>query len=180
MKKLGWMILMALACLPLYVGATTISFTTSNLSGNVWQYEYDVINDSLSSTIDEFTIYFDRDLFSNLNVEASPAGWDSIAVQPDSGIPADGFFDGLAFGQGLAPGAAAAGFAVSFEFLGAGSPGPQPFDVVDPVSFDILDSGMTVAETATDLPEPDSLALLGLALSALAAAQKRVGRGHRA
>lgn len=179
MKNFGWMIFLSLGWVPFHAGATTINFTTANLTGNVWQYEYAVINDSLSSAIDEFTIYFDRDLYSNMSVVASPAGWDSIVVQPDAGIPADGFFDGLALGAGLAPGATAAGFAVSFEFLGAGSPGPQPFDVVDPVSFNVVDSGVTVPETATDLPEPDSIALLGLALSALAVAQKKARRSGR-
>ena len=179
MRRLQLFLLMSLSWMSLHASATTISFATVNLTGNLWQYEYTVTNDSLSTAIDEFTIYFDRDLFSNLAVEASPAGWDSIVVQPDSGIPADGFFDALALGQGLAPGATVTGFTVSFQFLGAGSPSAQPFEVVDPTSFSVIDSGATVAQATTGLPEPGSIALSAIGLSALAFARKRARRAGR-
>ena len=142
---------------------TTITYNVDSLSANSWQYIYSVINDTLGADVEEFTIYFDLTRYANLAVTASPAGWDSLVVQPDPGLPDNGFFDSLALGAGIAPGAGLSGFAVSFDYLGGGAPGAQPFDIVNPVTFAILESG-----TTSGVPEPGTLVLLIGSLAALA------------
>lgn len=154
-----------------YSYATTISYTTTNLIGNSWQYRYSVTNDSLIDPINELTIYFDRNSFSNLSVVGSPIGWDSIVIQPDLAIPADGFFDGLTLVQGVAPGAKVGGFLVGFQYLKAGTPGSQSFEIIDPSNFDVIASGLTTAESVlppppSTVPEPSSIALMALGLAA--------------
>jgi hypothetical protein len=177
MKTRPLILLVFLIWLAPYAAATTISFTTANVSGDIWQYQYSVTNDSLLGPIDEFTIYFDKNGFSNLNVEASPAAWDSIAIEPDLEIPSDGFFDSLATGSGIAPGATLGGFAVSFQYLGLGTPGSQPFQIVDPSDFNVIDSGLTTPAGVTppppSVPEPGSIALMALGLAALARSRAR-------
>src|SRR5690606_36000186 len=110
----------------------------------------------------EFTIQFQLGSSANLLVAESPAGWDSLVVQPDAGLPDDGFFDALALGAGIVSGAGLGGFAVSFDYLGAGTPGPQAFDIVDPGTFATLASGTT---TATAVPAPPAGWLLATALA---------------
>lgn len=155
--------------------ATLVTYSAEPLGGLAWRYIYEVANNSLEEDIGEFTVYFDRSLYSSLAVEASPSGWDSVVVPPDDGIPADGFFDSLALVDGIAPHASVGGFSVTFDYSGAGVPGSQFFEVVD-ASFQVLDSGMT-----TPIPEPQSYLLLvaGLAiLACMRGANRRCGRGR--
>jgi hypothetical protein len=163
-KLLSRLILTALliGMLPISAWAAVISSTAFHLSGNQWTYEYTVSASAAGPTIDEFTIFFDPTLFQNLSVAASPPGWDSLVVQPDPALPSDGFFDSLALVAGLAPGSSLGGFRVTFDFLGAGAPPAQRFDIVDPATFASLDSGMTAP--AASVPEPSSLMLSLLAL----------------
>ena len=144
--------------------ATSIDFAVQSLGGNSWQYQYTVRNDSLVTPIQEFSIYFEPGLYANLAVGTSPSGWDSLVAQPDGDIPASGFFDALALAGGIAPDAGLAGFAVTFDYLGAGTPGPQAFEVVNPVSFAVLSSGNTAL-----VPAPGGAWLLGTAMLAVAA-----------
>ena len=67
----------------------------------------------------------------------------------------DGGYDAKALAAGISTGHSVDGFAVSFDWSGAGEPGPQFYQIIDPVTFDPIDSGMTV-------PEPATLLLLGL------------------
>jgi len=46
-----------------------------------------------------------------------------------------------------------AGFAVSFDWLGTGEPGAQFYEIIDPDTFETIDSGWTV-------PEPGTICLL--------------------
>ena len=94
--------------------APVISYTASNSSGNNWVYQYTVSNPAPSDLIAEFTIWFDQSQYSNLSVISSPATWDSIVIQRDLSIPADGFFDALALGTELGVGATLTGFSVGF------------------------------------------------------------------
>lgn len=157
-----------LAWLPLSVSATVISFTPTLVGGNQWIYNYTVASSVGDPAVDEFTVWYDQTLYTNLSVVASPVGWDPIVIQPDATIPADGFFDALALITGISPGTSQSGFAVSFDFLGNGAPGTQRFDIVDPNTFATLSTGLTSAASLPpiEVPEPNTLALavLGLVL----------------
>lgn len=128
--------------------ATSMLYTVESISGPDWRYLYTIENNTLLQTIDEFTLYFDRTRYANLAVQSSPSNWDSLVVQPDDAIPADGYFDSLSLIEGIAPGASLSGFSVMFTYLGSDTPGPQPFDIVD-ASFNVIDSGVS-----TPVPEP--------------------------
>jgi hypothetical protein len=154
------------------VYATTITYDLANLGGNRWEYTYSVANDSLISAIEEFTIYFNLGSYDNLTVGSTPADWDAIRFNPDPDIPDDGAYDALALFQGIASGSSLGGFSVSFDWLVAGIPGSQPFDVVNPSPWGVLDSGWTVP--STPVPEPGTLLLLGPTLIGLIGFGKRL------
>jgi len=136
---------------------TDITYETSDLGAGRWQYIYEVANNGLTVPIEEFTIWFDYDFYTNLAVETptTPAGWDQLVLQPEPVLLDDGAYDAMATGAGISLGQTLGGFVVSFDFSGIGEPGPQPYEIIDPQTFQTIDSGTTV-------PEPATLLLLGL------------------
>lgn len=150
--------------------AAAVTYQATALGGDAWRYDYAVRNDGSPAAIEEFTIFFEVGLYADLAVAAFPAGWDPLVVQPDPGLPADGFFDALALGAGLLSGEEAL-FSVTFTFSGLGAPGAQEFHVVDPGSLDVLERGLTSAAVA--LPEPGTLPLLLVAAVVLIALRNR-------
>ena len=94
-------------------------------------------------------------------------------------LPDSGFFDSLALGTGLLPGASLGGFLVEFDWLGVGAPGAQSFTIVDPSTFATLDSGLTslVSDPPTGVPEPSTLGLLVLGLAGIAARRRELHIG---
>jgi len=153
--------------------ATLISYEVTNLTGNSWEYTYTVGNDTLDLDIEEFSVFFDRGLFANLVVGATPTDWDPIVLQPDPTLPDDGLYDALALSAGITPGALLGGFSLRFDFLGVGTPGPQFFEILDIATFDVLDSGFTAR--AVSVPEPRTLGLMALGLLVLIGGRRRHG-----
>ena len=141
------------------VPKTEIWYETSELGSGHWQYTYDVTNISLTVPIEEFTIWFDFGLYKNLAIETPdpPASnWSEIVIQPEPVLKDDGAYDARALGLGIGIGQTVSGFAVSFDWLGdAVMPGPQFYEIIDPVTFETIDSGYTI-------PEPATLVLLAL------------------
>ena len=146
---------LVLACTVSVCHATIIEYHVTPLPGDRLRYSYAVTNDTLPGPIIEFRIWFDADLFEDLLVETREplaSDWD----------------DALALGDGIAPGERAIPFDISFYWPDGRWPRPriQPFDVLDPVTFEIIDSGQTV------VPEPGTLVLLGAAVVGLAARRR--------
>lgn len=173
-----------IAFFPISGSAAVITFTPTLLADTQWRVDYAVTAGASDLSIDEFTIFFDPTRFTNLVVDSVPSAWDPVIIQPDTGIPAEGFFDALALVFGISPGTSLGGFSVSFELLGSGTPGIQRFDIVDPNTYATLSTGFTTATIApppptTNVPEPNSLTLAGLALALFLGFSRRSFRKNR-
>jgi hypothetical protein len=133
---------------------TQISYISEELGANRFQYTYTVTNINLSEPIEEFTIYFDCGLYDNLVIDTQPplsVNWDEIIIQPEPVLSDDGIYDALS--TGICQGQSISGFSVSFDWFGTDNPGIQFYEIINPVSFETIDSGFTV-------PEPASVFLL--------------------
>lgn len=159
-------------------GAIAIHYDLTALGGDDYRYEYTVTNDgSLGAgvALEWFAILFDPALYdeTSLNiVTANPpaADWDELIL--GSGLLIDAAYDVFALGGGIADGDNVTGFAVEFTWLGAGMPSAQEFEIYDPVSLNVIETGSTRA-TVTSVPEPGTLTLLFLAALAAAATMRR-------
>jgi hypothetical protein len=137
--------------------ATSMEYVVNNLGGSQFEYEYTVTNNTLAFPIEQFTIWFDVDLYDNLAITTQgplAGNWDEIILQ-DTGFGVPIGYDALAQSQGILPTEKLSGFSVSFDWIGTGTPGSQFFEIINPVSFETIDSGFTV-------PEPATLLLVGL------------------
>lgn len=147
--------------------AGKVDSTYTSLGGNQWSVAFTVTNTGEPAPVSEFTVYFAEGLFANLSVTGSPATWDSIVIQPDGGLPADGFFDALVLDQAdaLDNGESQSGFSMTFDFLGTGAPGALPFDFLD-ANFTVIASGRTTLPDGGGggtVPEPATWVLVILA-----------------
>ena len=154
-------LLALLLCAMSVARATSIGYTATSLGGTQWRYDYTVSNTMLAMPIEEFTLFFSVGQYAKLHNISTAPGWDVLLVQPDPAIPASGYLDALALAGGIVPGATATGFSVTFDYLGAGSPGAQPFSILDPVSFIELEAGST-QPAAVALPSTPWLLLAGV------------------
>ena len=139
---------------------TQIQYEITDLDFGRWEYTYDVFNINLLEEIEEFTIWFDYDLYSDLSIETTtlessnpPAGnWHEIVWQREEVLRDDGGYDALALDTGIVIGEAIRGFAVSFDWLGVGEPSSQYYEIINPETFVTIADGYTV-------PEPGTLSL---------------------
>jgi hypothetical protein len=150
--------------------ASVINYSLTSLGGISYRYDYTVTNDgSITPTIALFDISFDPALYdeSSLTNLSTTPGWDIFILGSGIGIPAA--FDASTVGPGIGVSESLGGFAVSFNWLGGGTPGIQEFQIYDGSTFDLLGEGVSVlASSSTAVPEPGTFALLGLGLLALA------------
>lgn len=156
------------------VHAAVIDYVVTPLGADNWRYDYTITNSSPSLGFDELTVYFDINKYDLLSSPVASAGWDPLLVQPDPGIPADGFYDVLKLSGLIAEGAKVSGFSVSFSYLVAGTPGSQPFDLLNSSSFTVMQSGGTVQMAA--VPEAATCAMFLTGLAILSATLRRQRR----
>lgn len=170
--------LIACACaVSCFAGSKTwISFESEEISPGRWQNTYEVKNTDLTindqpAAIKEFTIWFDFGLYANLVVTTTAPlsnAWDEIVWQSELVLGDDGGYDALAelTNQGIAAGQKVKGFSIAFDWLGAGTPGPQRYEIINPVTFETIDTGMTI-------PEPACAAIMLLGAIGMIAKRRR-------
>ena len=151
-----------LSCLACSLFASNqISYSLEDLGLGRWKAVYEVQNINLINPIQEFTLWFDYGLYSNLSIETpSPlnAAWNESIYEPyqlPPLSPFDGYYDALAFDSGITAGQLTTGFTITFDWLGTGSPSAQRYEVIDPGTFETVAEGQTVY-----IPEPGCLLLL--------------------
>lgn len=166
---LGWTALPA--------AAAPILFTVEQVDGAHWRYEYyadDPAN--VWSLLSGFTVYFDQELYGAILTTTAPADWDLFVAQPSratendpNAFPAPGIFDALASADGPVP----APFVVDFTWLGAGTPGSQPYSIYFLDPFALNESGMTEPLMPDPIPEPGTVILLATGLAGAALRRRR-------
>jgi len=151
MNRLCILIVFLLGILAGNAKAALIEYEITDLGGDRHEYQYTVMNNSLSVAIEEFTIWFDVDLYDNLTIttpEPLANTWDEIILQETGfGLPLG--YDALSLDTGIQIDEAIGGFSVSFDWIGTGEPDSQFFEIIDPVTFETIDSGYTVPEPLT-------------------------------
>lgn len=153
---------------PASANAISIRYEVVPFGGSDYQYIYSLSNDGPigSPAVELFSVLFDRSQYLESSLEivtSSPlAGeWDELILA--SGAFAPAAYDALALSGGVPVGGLVSGFSVEFSWLGAGVPGAQPFEIYDPVTFELLEVG-----TTTPIPEPSTLTLCMAGLALLA------------
>lgn len=157
-------LLAVLACLPAAPAhALQIAASFTDLDdglgpgGDFWEVQLQPLDPDLAR-YEGFTVYFGAHLYSDLRPTVWPTigPWDPVLVQPDPGLPAPGFLQGVANTEGPQ---LAIVFRVLFVWLGVGTPGAQLFERSQ---FDANGGLIEVLETGTTsvVPEPALLALL--------------------
>jgi hypothetical protein len=144
---------------------TVIGYNVTALGGSEYQYNYSVFNDGSlgpSVPIQLFDILFTPALYeagSLVIVTPAPLSsqWDQEILASVGVAPAD--YDVFALNGGIPVGNKVSGFAVQFEWIGQGLPGAQPFQISDPNSFNVLQSGETTLNTT---PEPATFWMIAM------------------
>tara|TARA_R110000765_G_scaffold112186_1_gene204233 strand:+ start:576 stop:1127 length:552 start_codon:yes stop_codon:yes gene_type:complete len=158
--------------------AALINADINKDNGNVYTADYTLTNNG-ASAIDAFTLFFEFGLFQNIQVLNAPADWDMFAADPiNFGIPASGLVDGLAVATSLSIGDVLSGLKISFEWLGVPNAVSfsQRFEIYDPNTFDILESGENdVVSSSSSVSEPSILCILFASLGLMFLRQRKKG-----
>jgi hypothetical protein len=152
-------VVLALSWLPARMDGAVILFSATNIAGSTWEYSYEV--SGTFSMNEAFLIEFDGSLYSTLQ-DPPPAvpDWTLIVfpTDPSTTPPSPGAFGAIADVNNPT---LSNPFTIQFTFLGAGTPGSQPFTIFNS-GGDPIESGET-----SEIPEPWSLSMIGCGLAAL-------------
>lgn len=154
--------------------AAAITYQTTSLGGAEWRYDYTLQGSVPAGGVEGLTIYFDFGLFGPIQNLVAPADWDPLVVRVDTGIPSDGFLDLLSLNGVLQGALIPVSFSIDVQYLGAGAPGAQRYELYVTDPFAVVAAGQTQS-AVTVIPEPGSMALVGIALLAAARWRKQVG-----
>lgn len=182
-KRRAWSLL---ALVLLYPGQTcaipiTFTVTVDPLVGGVYRYTYTVSNDGslgVEVAVELFDILFPTNLYEESSLafvtpSALTTDWSELILVSAPGVPAA--YDVSTLTGGIVGGASVTGFAVESRWLGGPrGPGAQAFEVFDPHTFALLQSGTTIPAQATVIPEPGTLVLLGSGIVGLLWWRRRV------
>lgn len=156
--------------------AITVQYQLTSLGADQYRYDYAIVNDgSLGSgvAVELLDIYFDPALYDEASLAITTSAplsndWDENIFGSAPLVPAA--YDLYALAGGVADGETLGGFSVAFTWIGGGvGPVAQGFDIYDPSTFDLLESGNT---TVVPVPGAAWLMMSGL-LGMIGVARRR-------
>lgn len=175
-RRLFWFPLFA-ALVTANLPAGTIEFQVINLGSGMDRYVYTITGFTLNQH-QEIDIQFDATMFSGLTNGQAGSDFNVVLLQPNNPMGAPGHYSAVA----QVNSASLSGpFTVDFTFLGAGTPGAQPFAINQ---LDNNDQNITsVIATGTTMPlavpEPATLSMAAAGLMAAAWRKRRSFRRTR-
>lgn len=159
-------------CVVNSASAVNINYETTNLTDlvegeDLWEYTY-IVSDHTFNTGNGFSIFFEHQVYSNLEDPAPPVNgdWSTLVFQPDALLPDDGIYDALSLTNGAL---LSDPFMISFIWTGNGTPGAQPYETYD-ATFSSVSSGTTQlsafsVQSPTPIPTLGSVAIIILSFS---------------
>jgi hypothetical protein len=158
----------------LVVVATFSDLADTTMGDDLWSVSY-TLSGTTFQVNQGFTIFFPSSQFKNLSTPLSPTGWNVLSVQPDVGLAAPGFLDGLAL-INSAP--LNQPFGLTFDWLDTGPPGAQSFEMYDQTgTFQVISSGQAVV-AGPAVPEPGTVGW-GICIIGVIALSAGRGRTNR-
>lgn len=167
-----------------FAATVSIQYKLVPMGGNVYRYVYSITHSGPAGTgapVQFFDILFDTSRYQQSSLQiVTPSAlqleWSETFLAPLPGVPTA--YDVLALHGGVPAGSTVSGFAVQFTWLGSGLPGPQLFQIYDPVTFQLLQSGTTVPDfDSVPAASTWSLFLIGAGLTL--AARRQLNRQNR-
>jgi hypothetical protein len=165
--------------------AVSIQYKLVPVGGNVYRYVYSISNSGPAGTaapVRSFDILFDTSRYQQSSLQiVTPGtlqlGWSEIFLGALPGLPTA--YDVLALhGGGIPAGNTVSGFVVQFTWLGSGLPGPQPFQIYDPLTFHVLQNG-TTAPDFDSVPAASTWSLMLIGAGLTLAAKRQFSRQNR-
>jgi hypothetical protein len=155
--------------------AATVGFEVASLGGNEYRYSYSFTGFTLAEN-EEIDIRFNPTLFGTLSNGVAPPDFDLLVLQPNTPPGAFGDYSLLAL---IDDPPMDGSFTIDVLYLGAGTPGAQPYFINQYDAMGTLTSstagGLTVSASA--VPEPATSVLVGGAM--LAVCLTRIRRSLR-
>ena len=175
----GYAALLAVALGRSAAEAIVVRYEVVPLGGQTYQYVYTNENDGglgAGTQVGLFGVSFDPALYQEPSLARTTpqplaSGWNEMFLASAPGVPAA--YDALALAGGVTNGSAVSGFSVRFTWLGTEPPGDQPFTIYDPLTFVVLEQGLTVPAP------PTPWALMTGATVLLVRFRRRSGRALR-
>lgn len=148
--------------------SVVVGYNLAALGGSEYQYNYSVYNDGSLGPgvpVQLFDIFFSPALYQagSLNIvtpDPPSSQWSEVILASVGTNPAD--YDAFALSGGIPVGDTVSGFTVQFEWIGPGLPGAQPFEISNPNTFSVLQSGETTSSTT---PEPSTFWMFTMTLA---------------
>ena len=159
-----------------------VDLTDTTVGEDLWEYTYRV-SGALFAENTAFEILFDPALYANLENPAPfvNGDWDILTLEPDPLLPDVGRYSALALTNGAS---LTDPFTLNMVWLGAPgtTPGIQPFEINEFNAQGTLVLTVETGETSAPsgepqpVPEPGTVALLGVGLGLLSTRILRSGR----
>ena len=129
---------------------------------DLWRYNYTLSGFNLQAN-QGFSVFFNYQQYTNLTNPRpiSDASWNVLAVQPDVGLTADGFYDALALVNSPPTDGP---FSVDFVWLGNDTPAISQSFYIYNANFQPIFPGTTMVNGGVPEPGTVSLSVLGAGL----------------